>query len=614
MHSPLLPQRIPPVSFGTAYYPDHWPEAEWRRDLERIAAAGLQSVRFGEFSWSWFEPHPGKFNFSPYDRFVDLVEACGLELCLCTPTATPPPWMDELFPDGRLMDMHGRRCLSHRHFWCWNHPGSRAKAEESIHRLVERYARRRCLWGWQIDNEPNFAEQVRLEEPESMYDWNPYSQRDFARWLEERYGTSDALNAAWWTNFWSQRVRDWTEAARPRGRVNPQAWLDFMRWREATLARQVRWQADLLRPLSPSRVRIGCNIPETGVHLSVNIGQDYWAQAAAGLDWVGTDLYQATGDREKDLRRHAYSTDLMRSAATAAGAEFFVAETQAGPHQRAWPSGFAAEGFGADYLRACAETYVTRGATRVWWFLWRPTAGGAEMGMNGLQTPKGENTERTAEVRRLARGAARLTKRAQAWRRRPVAHVHYSRDSLLQRSAFSGDLRDLNDTMEGWHALLETAGWRVELVNDRQLLAGVAKEAELLVAPFTTTVADPVVRRLAEDPRRLVLGPHTARLDADGRWRAEWPTPLRQRMRLEPGLWRDVAVRRRLPIGGEVTGWCDVKPERPAQVWRRFRATQQPAVVTQGEDCWLAFDAGAIAWRAGTETRRRLARWLGLGR
>jgi beta-galactosidase len=317
-----------------------------------MVAAGITLVRFGEFSWSWYEPQPGCFDFAAMDRFVDLVEARGLRLCLCTPTATPPPWFDRLFPDGRLQDMQGRRCLAARHFWSWNHSGSWQQAKKTITRLARRYGKRSCLWGWQIDNEPNYAEEL-WDDPQRWYDWNPHAVRDWITWLQVRYGRSlDRLNTAWFANFWSQRIGDWDELRVPRGKINPQAWLDWLRWREENLANQVRAQARLVRRWSP-HARIGCNIPEAGVGISLAIGQDYWAQARAELDWVGTDLYEATGRRERDLRLLAYRTDVMRSAAGTA--KFIISETQAGPHERAWPNAFAGETWGCDYLRQSAE-------------------------------------------------------------------------------------------------------------------------------------------------------------------------------------------------------------------------------------------------------------------
>jgi beta-galactosidase len=566
-----------------------------------MVAAGITAVRFGEFSWSWYEPEPGQFDFGAFDRFVDLVEERALELCLCTPTAAPPPWMDGLFPDGRLLDMHGRRCLSHRHFWCWNHPAARKKAEETITTLAQQYGRHRCLWGWQIDNEPNYAGQIRLGDPESMYDWNPHSRRAFAVWLEQRHVTIDALNAAWWTNFWSQRVRTWEEAATPRGQSNRGAWLDFMRWRESALAEQIRWQAGLLRRLTP-RARIGCNLPETGVKVSVNLGQDYWAQAAAGLDWVGTDLYQATGNRSRDLEQHACSTDLMRSAADAAGAEFFISETQAGPHVRAWPNDFAGEGFKPDYIEQCARVYADHGATRIWWFLWRPTLGGVELGMNGVQNLDGSDTPRTTMVRTIVQRAKILVARRRTWLKRPRAIIHYSRASLLHHSGFTANLQPLNECFDGWHALLEAVGCRVDFVSDDQLVLGAADDVALLVVPFTVVAPDSVVNALVNTPAAIWCGPYMSDCDEHGRLRPEGvPGKWRRRLGAKAGLWRDVGQMPGLHSLGTVRGWRELTPEA-AKIRMRY-ANGAPAILGRGRDLWWSFDAGALFTNARPKQR-----------
>lgn len=597
------------LSFGTAYYPDHWPETDWARDLDRIAAAGITMVRFGEFSWSWYEPRPGKFDFAAFDRFVDAVEARGLKLCLCTPTATPPPWFDTRFPDGRLMDMHGQRCLSHRHFWSWNHPASLAQAEATITRLARQYRDRPCLWGWQIDNEPNYAEQNHLAAPERMYDHNPHARRAWVDWLRRTYGDSlDALNAAWWGNFWSQRYGTWDELLIPRGRTNPQTWLDWMRWREANVAAFVARQRDLLRRVSPGKA-IGCNIPETGVELSLAIGQDYWAQSA-GLDWVGTDLYQATGQRARDLARHAYSTDLMRSAATAAGASFYISEAQAGPHERAWPNGFAGEGFGPDYLAESARVFAARGAEQIWWFLWRPTLGGHEIGMNGLQALDGSDTPRTATVRRLARRPAALTATRTRFLRRPLAIMHYSRDSLRLASAFPADAQGTERTLSGWHALLELAGYRVDFVDDAGLALLRADAAALLVLPFTTVTSDALVAHLAAYAGPLVAGPHTAMCDDHGRLRnRRLPARLARVWGLEFGPWRDVGPVPRaakLPTSG---GWRELQPTSPAAVVARLD-NGKPLAVRYASAVVTAVDLGQLMLIADRAQQKQLSRLL----
>ena len=91
---------------GVCYYPEHWPEPMWPRDAARMAAAGIKYVRIGEFAWSRLEPKPGRFDWAWLDRAIDVLASAGLKIVLGTPSATPPRWMLERFPDIRL-DVQG---------------------------------------------------------------------------------------------------------------------------------------------------------------------------------------------------------------------------------------------------------------------------------------------------------------------------------------------------------------------------------------------------------------------------------------------------------------------------------------------------------------------------
>ena len=93
---------------GVSYYPDHWPQEDWERDLKLIKKSGLHCIRFGEFSWNWFEKEEGKYDFEKYDIFMNLVDKCGLKIVLCTPTAAAPQWLLKKYPDSRLIDQFNR--------------------------------------------------------------------------------------------------------------------------------------------------------------------------------------------------------------------------------------------------------------------------------------------------------------------------------------------------------------------------------------------------------------------------------------------------------------------------------------------------------------------------
>ncbi len=602
----------PFIRFGTAWYPDHWPEEEWARDLDLIRASGIDCIRFGEFSWSWFEPRPGEFRWDAYERFVELAQQRSLSLILCTPTATPPPWFLRKFPDSRLVDADGIPCRAHRHFICWDHPGARAEAERTVRALVRHFRGHPAIAGWQVDNEPNYSESM------TIYDFNPHALRSYRNWLRHRYqGDLAALNRAWYANFWSQAVTDWEEIGElaPQ-RSNPNAWLDFARYRDWAVADMVQAQAKWIREEWP-QTHVGTNIPETGIKFSLTIAQDYWAQAR-GMDWIGTDLYFASGDRAADRRGMRFCSDLMRSVSDDSGAEFYISETQGGPHQRTWPQAFAGEIWGADYLRQSVETYAEHGARQIWFFLFRPTPAGAEMGMNGLCDADGGASERTREVLRMSGPAeqGRFVKRFNLRERRPLALMHYPRDTVRFNGYWISNLDNLQKSMLGWHQMLCEAGWRIRFIDDDGLAAGHAEGASLLALPQSQLLDDAqigAINDLADAGLPILLGPHCALLDRYGHLRQKTPGGvLAARAGIRPGLWRDqkADAERLFGISVAVDGRRDFNGAAAGTVLLRFRKSKVPAVVRSGGLTWCAFDPGLAYDKAASAARKKLVRLL----
>lgn len=84
---------------GAYYYPEHWDESQWERDLKRMHELGFEFTHFGEFAWAQIEPREGVYDFAWLDRAVALAAKYGMKVVMCTSTATPPVWLSRKYPE-----------------------------------------------------------------------------------------------------------------------------------------------------------------------------------------------------------------------------------------------------------------------------------------------------------------------------------------------------------------------------------------------------------------------------------------------------------------------------------------------------------------------------------
>ena len=70
------------MNLGVQYYRAPFPEAEyWESDFKQIREAGLNTVQLWVL-WGWVESKSGKFDFSDYDRLVDIAAKNDLQVVL----------------------------------------------------------------------------------------------------------------------------------------------------------------------------------------------------------------------------------------------------------------------------------------------------------------------------------------------------------------------------------------------------------------------------------------------------------------------------------------------------------------------------------------------------
>ena len=88
--------------------PQHWPEDRWVPDARRMRELGIAYVRIGEFAWSHYEPRRAEFAWGWLDRVMETLGRAGLKIVLGTPTAAPPKWLMDEFPEIAPIDEQGR--------------------------------------------------------------------------------------------------------------------------------------------------------------------------------------------------------------------------------------------------------------------------------------------------------------------------------------------------------------------------------------------------------------------------------------------------------------------------------------------------------------------------
>jgi beta-galactosidase len=231
------------VTTGIYYYPEHWSESQWERDIKQIAAMGFEFVHLAEFAWFKMEPVEGKYDFNWLDKVVTLCSKYHLKIVMCTPSATAPAWMRVKYPETYNMDGHyirgenGTRGLN-----SIVNPLYRSFVKRIVEAMAARYGKNKNVIGWQLDNEPG-----------ANPDYSPSSQQAFRLWLMNRYKTIDSLNKAWGNAFWSQWFNNFNQIVIPNTNLvgwwgnNPHALLDVKRYFADEQARFLDFQAGSLR-------------------------------------------------------------------------------------------------------------------------------------------------------------------------------------------------------------------------------------------------------------------------------------------------------------------------------------------------------------------------------
>ena len=226
---------------GTCYYPEHWPREMWEKDALRMVELGLSWVRIGEFCWSRIEPQEGSFDFEWLDAVVEVLRRHNLDIIMGTPTATPPRWVLDKYPDMLAVDKMGneRKFGSRRHY-CFSHLGYRKEAARITREIANRYGS--TVQAWQTDNEYGCHD--------TTLSYSMAALIGFRDWLAQKYQSPNALNKAWGNVFWSMEINEFSDIELPNLTVteaNPSHVMDFRRYSSDQVVAFNSIQVNILR-------------------------------------------------------------------------------------------------------------------------------------------------------------------------------------------------------------------------------------------------------------------------------------------------------------------------------------------------------------------------------
>ena len=222
--------QLPNVLYGAAYYNEYMPAdlqpGRLEKDVALMKGAGISVVRMGESTWSLWEPSDGVFEYAWMDRVVDAMGKAGIKVIMGTPTYSMPTWMAKAHPEFYARPLGGASVrYGMRQNMDTDNPKFRFYAERVITNLVAHYKDNPAVIGWQIDNETG-----------AYGASNDDVFNGFVNHLKKKFGTTDALNKAWFLNYWGQDVNDWADMPTRDNATSTSYKLEWSRWQQMRVA------------------------------------------------------------------------------------------------------------------------------------------------------------------------------------------------------------------------------------------------------------------------------------------------------------------------------------------------------------------------------------------
>ena len=499
------------LSLGTCYYPEHWDRNLWKEDLDRMLANGIHTIRIGEFAWSKVEPREGEFTFAFFDDFLEVVAQTEMKVIFGTPTATPPAWLTDKYPEVLNCRMDG---VKYRHgmrrHYNYNSKVYRELSAKIVEKFGEHYAPHKNVVGWQIDNEINCEVAEFYSESDTLA---------FREFLKKKYGTLEELNKAWGAVFWNQEYTQWEQVYVPRTTIhnstNPHETLDYIRFVSDSAISFCKMQSDILRKY----IKPGDFITTNGMFQNL----DNHAMTDEALDVYTYDSYPNFAyclcedpKHSKNLNDRRWSDKLTEVRSICP--HFGIMEQQSGAN--GWNTRMEAPAPKPGQMMLWAMQSIGHGADYVSFFRWRTCTMGTEIYWHGILDYDNRDNRKLAEVKKIHQRVEKM---------KEITGAQY-------KAAF-GVIRDYSNV---WDAQVDKWHQRLAWTSEEEIFIGAqlshtpmdyvylldSTEVEellkypVLIYPHPMILSEKkaeLLRRYAEEGGCLILGARTGLKDETGK-------------------------------------------------------------------------------------------------
>lgn len=524
------------IWYGGDYNPDQWPEEVWDDDVRLMKKAGVNLVSVGIFSWAKIETSEGVYDFDWLDRIIDKLGEAGIAVDLASATASPPMWLTQAHPEVLWKDYRGDVCQpGARQHWRPTSPVFREYALKLCRAMAEHYKGNPYVVAWHVSNEYGCH---------NRFDYSEDAEHAFQQWCEERYGTIDAVNDAWGTAFWAQRMNDFSEIVPPRfigdgNFMNPGKLLDFKRFSSDALKAFYIAERDTLAEITP-------DLPLTTNFMVSASGSvldyDDWGDE---VDFVSNDHYFIPG--EAHLDELAFSASLVDGIARK-DPWFLMEHSTSAVNWR--EINYRKE---PGQLVRDSLAHVAMGADAVCYFQWRQSKAGAEKFHSAMVPHAGEDSAVFRDVCELGADLNKLSDEGILGSRLAKSRVavvfDYESEWATEHTATpTQHVRHVDEPL-AWFRALADQGVTADVVPVR----GAWDDYEMVVLPSVYLLSEETTRRVRDyvvGGGRLVVTYYTGISDEkDHVWLGGYPGSIRDVV--------GVRVEEFMPMGDDFTGVPD---------------------------------------------------------